>query len=148
MAGTPPSGSASDSAGLLALGARESALVTKAFTGVNLLVLGGVTVSGFIKGELHNWRLTERDYSRAVAMALNSSGHNSSSLGPLGAGGFVPFGFDGILRGTATCFFAFIGFDCIATTGNAERAPGAATSGTRGLEPRCRRWTRGLPPHL
>uniref|UniRef100_G1SLQ5 Cationic amino acid transporter C-terminal domain-containing protein n=1 Tax=Oryctolagus cuniculus TaxID=9986 RepID=G1SLQ5_RABIT len=113
--------------GLLALGARESALVTKAFTGVNLLVLGGVTVSGFIKGELHNWRLTELDYSRAVATALNSSGHNSSSLGPLGAGGFVPFGFDGILRGAATCFFAFIGFDCIATTGEEARNPQRST---------------------
>ncbi|XP_007536020.1 cationic amino acid transporter 3 isoform X1 [Erinaceus europaeus] len=104
--------------GLLALGASESALVTKVFTGVNLLVLGFVIVSGFIKGDLHNWRLKKEDYEMAKA-ELN----NTQSLGPLGAGGFVPFGFQGILRGSATCFYAFVGFDCIATTGEEAQNP-------------------------
>ncbi|XP_037374102.1 cationic amino acid transporter 3-like [Talpa occidentalis] len=103
--------------GILALGGRESALVTKIFTGLNLLVLGFVITSGFIKGDVHHWRLTERDYKSAAE-------HNhTSSLGPLGSGGFVPFGFDGILRGAATCFYAFIGFECIATTGEEARNP-------------------------
>ncbi|XP_059243264.1 cationic amino acid transporter 3-like [Mustela nigripes] len=78
------------------------------FTLVKLLVLSFFIISGFIKGDLHNWKLTEEDYIQA---GLN----DTSRLGPLGSGGFMPFGFQGILRGSATCFYAFIGFSIIVT---------------------------------
>ncbi|XP_052511480.1 cationic amino acid transporter 3-like [Budorcas taxicolor] len=104
--------------GILVLGARESALVNKWFTGINILVLGFIILSGFIKGDLHNWQLTEQDYMLAAA-----GSNDSSSLGPLGSGGFAPFGFDGIFQGAATCFFGFVGFDAIATTGGEAQDP-------------------------
>ncbi|XP_004694518.1 PREDICTED: cationic amino acid transporter 3 isoform X1 [Condylura cristata] len=104
--------------GLLALGASESALVTKVFTVMNLLVLGFVIVSGFIKGNLQNWKLTKENYKSAGERV-----NGTYSLGPLGSGGFMPFGFEGILRGAATCFYAFVGFDCIATTGEEAQNP-------------------------
>ena len=54
--------------GVLVLGARESTLVNKVFTVINILVLSFIILSGFIKGDLHNWELTEQDYK------LNASG--------------------------------------------------------------------------
>ncbi|XP_059041694.1 cationic amino acid transporter 3-like [Mustela lutreola] len=82
--------------------------VFEVLTLVKLLVLSFFIISGFIKGDLHNWKLTEEDYIQA---GLN----DTSSLRPLGSGGFMPFGFQGILRGSATCFYAFIGFSVIVT---------------------------------
>ena len=56
--------------GLLALRVYESTLINKVFMGLNILVLSFIIVSGFIKGDLHNWKLTEQDYT------LNTSESN------------------------------------------------------------------------
>nr|XP_042088344.1 cationic amino acid transporter 3-like isoform X2 [Ovis aries] len=102
--------------GLLALGAPESTLHYKVFTGINVSVLSFIIISGFIKGDLHNWKLTEQDYT------LNTS-ESTSRLGPLGSRGFAPLGFDGILQGAALCFYMFIGFDAIVTKGEEALNP-------------------------
>uniref|UniRef100_A0A4W2CGJ7 Cationic amino acid transporter C-terminal domain-containing protein n=1 Tax=Bos indicus x Bos taurus TaxID=30522 RepID=A0A4W2CGJ7_BOBOX len=104
--------------GLLALRVYESTVINKVFTGLNILVLSFIILSGFIKGDLHNWKLMEQDYTLAAA----GSG-DADSLGLLGSGGFVPFGFDGILQGAATCFYAFVGFAHIVNAGRKARNP-------------------------
>uniref|UniRef100_A0A8D2ZJ85 Solute carrier family 7 member 3a n=1 Tax=Scophthalmus maximus TaxID=52904 RepID=A0A8D2ZJ85_SCOMX len=107
--------------GLLAFGVSESALVNKIFTGINLVVLGFVIISGFVKGNTANWNLTEEDY---IGFRNRT---NSSRPFPVeeefGVGGFAPFGLTGVLSGAATCFYAFVGFDCIATTSEEAKNP-------------------------
>ena len=40
------------------------------FTGINILVLSFTIVSGFIKGDLNNWKLTNQGYTLATAVFL------------------------------------------------------------------------------
>uniref|UniRef100_A0A3P9MK34 Solute carrier family 7 member 3a n=1 Tax=Oryzias latipes TaxID=8090 RepID=A0A3P9MK34_ORYLA len=108
--------------GLLAFGVSESALVNKIFTGINLVVLGFVIISGFVKGNTANWNLKEEDYITFIN-ATNRTDKPLNVEKDFGVGGFAPFGFTGVLSGAATCFYAFVGFDCIATTSEEAKNP-------------------------
>lgn len=112
----------------LAFGVKQSSTVNNICTGVNLFVVLFVLVAGGIKADFSNWNLSCNETSK------NSTIH-------CGAGGFVPFGIDGIIKGektkhfqirevyfflylgAATCFYGFVGFDCIATTGEEVKNP-------------------------
>ena len=91
---------------VLCLGVKESTRFNNIFTCLNIAVVLFVTIFGFIHADFENWSL--------------DPSHNGTRYGE---GGFFPYGADGVLSGAATCFYGFVGFDAIATSGEEAKNP-------------------------
>ena len=78
---------------IIICGAAESSALNWVFTILNLFVILFATVAGLFFASPKNWD------------------------------NFAPFGFHGIMSGAGSCFFAFVGFDVIATTGEEAKNP-------------------------
>ncbi|TMW46351.1 hypothetical protein DOY81_008570 [Sarcophaga bullata] len=85
---------------LLAFGVKESSFLNNIFTSVNVITILIVIVAGSINANPANWSIPKENVPAGA-----------------GNGGFMPFGFAGVMAGAAKCFYGFVGFDCIATTG-------------------------------
>ncbi|XP_050350877.1 cationic amino acid transporter 2-like [Nymphalis io] len=93
---------------LLAFGVRESTLVNNVFTAVNIVVILFIIFAGAFKADVNNW---------SIAPEPRQENENR------GEGGFFPFGVWGMLKGAAVCFYGFVGFDSISSTGEEVRDP-------------------------
>lgn len=81
----------------LTAGMRVTTVVNNVFSLVNIAaILIIITVGGYF-ANLANWTAVP--------------------------GGFMPFGWKGVFAGSASCFYAFIGFDSIATSGEEAKDP-------------------------
>ncbi|XP_072839576.2 cationic amino acid transporter 4 [Pogona vitticeps] len=81
----------------ISFGARVSSWLNHIFSAVSMGVILFILIMGFILARPQNWSASE--------------------------GGFAPFGLSGIMAGSATCFYAFVGFDVIATCSEEARNP-------------------------
>lgn len=86
----------------LALGVKESSIINNIFTTCNVCVVIFFIIAGSVTADFSNWSIPKEN----IPEAMNA-----------GEGGFAPFGVSGIIHGAAICFYGFVGFDCIATTG-------------------------------
>ncbi|CAG2122205.1 unnamed protein product, partial [Medioppia subpectinata] len=102
---------------LLAVGVKESIRFATVMTCVNLVVVVFVVIAGLFKVNIDNWKIQESDIPEEYK---DKAGNDTIDAG---SGGFLPFGFSGMMSGAATCFYAFVGFDAIATTGEEAKNP-------------------------
>lgn len=95
----------------ISFGVQVSSYLNHIFSIVSMAVIAFILIFGFILAEPANWTQKE--------------------------GGFAPFGMSGILAGSATCFYAFVGFDVIASSSeeakNPQKAVPIATAISLGL---------------
>uniref|UniRef100_A0A8C6KA80 Zgc:175280 n=1 Tax=Nothobranchius furzeri TaxID=105023 RepID=A0A8C6KA80_NOTFU len=87
------------------------------FAAVLIMLLAGILAFG----DINNWNISRKLVN--VSQPIQNLTTVLNETIEFGYGGFFPFGFEGMLAGAATCFYAFVGFDCIATTGEEVRNP-------------------------
>ena len=87
---------------VVALGVKCYARFSSVFVAINILVLFFVTVCGVAFGHVSNW----------TAVRADGAG-----------GGFMPFGWTGVLTGAASCFWAFSGFELISCAVEESHSP-------------------------
>ncbi|XP_077098851.1 high affinity cationic amino acid transporter 1 isoform X4 [Siphateles boraxobius] len=104
--------------GLLAFGVKESAMVNKVFTCINILVLLFMVISGLVKGTLKNWHLDPDEILNGTSSTLNSTqplpsreilGEGEEVKNPQRA---IPIG---IVASLLICFVAYFGVSAALT---------------------------------
>ncbi|KAF2353885.1 Amino acid/polyamine transporter I [Trinorchestia longiramus] len=100
---------------VLAFGVKESSMFNNIMTVVNMFVVLFVIICTATLAKPENWSLSVTDLNETCPKEQNDNGDWTVIY--FGSGGFAPFGFQGIMAGAAACFYGFVGFDVIASTG-------------------------------
>lgn len=97
------------------IGVKESSFLNKIFTLLNIIVLMFIIITGATKINFNNWSLSTKNLSW---VDYDNKTQTCPGSERCGTGGFAPFGVIGLIHGAAKCFYAYIGFDAIASTGD------------------------------
>jgi len=89
-------------------GAKISTNFNSVLTVINLIILTLIIVLGFYLADMTNWT-------------------------NIATGGFTPFGLPGVIAGAGSCFYAYIGFEGIATAGEEAKDPAKAIPLSTGI---------------
>ncbi|XP_006624348.1 high affinity cationic amino acid transporter 1 isoform X5 [Apis dorsata] len=73
-------------------------------------IIGWNLILEYIIADPANWRISINDIPESEQQHA-------------GSGGFMPFGISGVMIGAAKCFYGFVGFDAVATTGEEAKNP-------------------------
>src|SRR3954447_9434624 len=105
---------------VLALGTKLSSRVSMVITGIKVAIVLFVIVLGlfYIKGSNYSPFVPE-----AASGSSSASGVDQTLFSWLAGGSGSTFGIFGLLAGASLVFFAFIGFDVVATTAEETRNP-------------------------
>jgi len=106
---------------LLAVGTKLSSRVSMVITGIKVAVVLFVIILGIFYIKAANY--TPFVPTGESAAAGGESGVNQSLFSLLAGGSSSTFGIFGLLAGASIVFFAFIGFDIVATTAEETRDP-------------------------
>lgn len=82
----------------LSFGAKVTSYINNVFSMINIGVIVLIICVGAYYSDIKNWTNPK-------------------------TGGFLPYGWEGVFAGSASCFYAFVGFDAIATAGEEAREP-------------------------
>ncbi|CAH0691638.1 unnamed protein product [Spodoptera exigua] len=91
---------------VMSFGVRESSTVNNVFSAINILVIAFIVIAGSFKVNYDNWYIPPEQ----VPVGF-------------GTGGFFPYGVMGTLKGAAICFYGFVGFDVVNSSGEEVKEP-------------------------
>ena len=92
---------------IVGAGLKNSMILNNCLNATNIVVWAVIMIGGLFTLNAENWNL----------VPPNGTDLTPAEIKKYGTGGFLPHGWEGVMRGAATAFYAYIGFDIIATTG-------------------------------
>ncbi|XP_022654440.1 cationic amino acid transporter 4-like isoform X3 [Varroa destructor] len=95
----------------MTFGVKTTSGLNNTLVGINVVVLATVVGVGFYYADFDNWKYHENNAN------FVKEDH------PEFINGFMPYGISGVLQASAQCFYAYVGFDAIAASGEEALNP-------------------------